>query len=57
MRGLTDPILTQHEREQIPHEHVARDVTRALLCSVAYAHAAVVDHTLLVGHTCSENNS
>lgn len=48
------PVLPKHERQQVPEQRVAGDVTRALSLSVANAQVAVVDNAFLVCHTCEK---
>lgn len=49
------PVLAQQQREQLPDEHVPDGVARGRAGRAAHARFAVLDHTLLVGHTCKKN--
>lgn len=44
------PVLPQHERQQVPEQHVAQAVWRR--GGVGHARLAVLDHALLVRHAC-----
>lgn len=47
------PVLAQHERQQVPQQHVSDDVTHTFPLRITYAHAAVLDHAFLVRHACN----